>query len=309
MLKAFQHELDLRFQGSEVYAADQNPELAPACHVASKSFKVCKITDPSYGDEILDLCRTHNVKIVIPTLDSELLILSKRVGNFNEYGIQIVVSAPGFVDVCSDKRSVKGFFESRGIQIIREYSKQDYALPLFIKPLDGSGAANTHIVFSADQISQHQIRDENLMFSKYFDKKDYDEFTIDLYYDKGGILRCIVPRKRLEVREGEVSKAVTCRNSLIPFLKTNLAEISGAKGCLTLQLFKEKNGNDIVGIEINPRFGGGYPLSYLAGANYPAWIIREYLQDDDIGDQFDCWEADLLMLRYDDEILLHGYKS
>ena len=309
LLKAFQKELSSIFEGSKVYAADHNPELAPACHAASKSFKLPKISDPTYSAEILAICKAHNIKLVIPTLDSELMIMAESAEEFKRHGIQIIISAPEFVKTCRDKRSVKGFFESRGIEIIKEYSKQDYVLPIFIKPLDGSGAANTHIAFSSDQISKHQLRDTNLMFLRYFDKKDYDEFTLDLYYDKGGILRCIVPRKRIEVRAGEVSKGVTCRNNLIPFVKAQLDDLPGVKGCITLQLFKEKAGEEIVGIEINPRFGGGYPLAYLAGANYPAWIIQEYLKDQELSDQFDCWEEDLLMLRYDDEILLHGYKS
>ncbi|MEX0273573.1 MAG: ATP-grasp domain-containing protein, partial [Flavobacteriaceae bacterium] len=80
-------------------------------------------------------------------------------------------------------------------------------------------------------------------------------------------------------------------------------------GCLTAQFFMNRKGDKIYGIEINPRFGGGYPLSYLAGANFPQWIIKEYLMNGEMDDMFDCWESDLLMLRYDDEILVHGFKG
>ena len=76
---------------------------------------------------------------------------------------------------------------------------------------------------------------------------------------------------------------------------------------MTSQFFKHKNNNSIYGIEINPRFGGGFPLSYLAGANFPKWIIQEYLFDLEIEESFDVWENNLLMIRYDDEILVHGY--
>ena len=80
-------------------------------------------------------------------------------------------------------------------------------------------------------------------------------------------------------------------------------------GCLTAQFFLNSDNNDIRAIEINPRFGGGFPLSYLAGANYPKWIIEEYGKNQEIHDSFNCWEKDLLMIRYDDEILVHGYKD
>ena len=90
----------------------------------------------------------------------------------------------------------------------------------------------------------------------------------------------------------------------------NLGHIEGAVGCLTAQFFKHKEDDSkVYAIEINPRFGGGYPLSYLAGANFPKWIIQEYFLKESISDQFDSWEDKLLMIRYDDEILVHGYKG
>ncbi|MBT8257555.1 MAG: ATP-grasp domain-containing protein [Bacteroidia bacterium] len=309
LLKAFQKELRSRFPGGEVFAVDYNPDLAPACHVAHKSFRVPKLSDPTYADRLLELCIKYQVKLVIPTIDTELIILAGKADEFRSHGIQIIISSLEFVRTCRNKRSVHAFFESREIKVAREYSKQDYEIPLFIKPLEGSGSSNTRAILSADQLLEEQVLDSNLMFLEYYDKKEYDEFTSDLYYDKQGILRCVVPRKRIEVREGEVSKAVTKRNILIDFIKDHLGHVDGARGCITLQLFKEKDGDDVIGIEINPRFGGGYPLSYLAGANYPAWIIQEYLKHDTIEDRFDCWEEDLLLLRYDNEILSRGYKG
>ena len=61
-------------------------------------------------------------------------------------------------------------------------------------------------------------------------------------------------------------------------------------------------------IEINPRFGGGYPLSYAAGANFPKMIIQEYILDEDIN-FVDDWVENLLMLRYDSNVFVNDYKS
>lgn len=87
-----------------------------------------------------------------------------------------------------------------------------------------------------------------------------------------------------------------------------LKYIEGARGCLTIQVFLSKNQDVILGIEINPRFGGGYPLSYLAGANYSKWVIQEYLLDQDIA-EFNGWKDNLLMLRYDAEVLVNDYEK
>ena len=77
----------------------------------------------------------------------------------------------------------------------------------------------------------------------------------------------------------------------------------------TLQVFKSRKKDEIIGIEINPRFGGGYPLSYCAGANFPKWIIEEYLLNNFNDDYFENWNDNLLMIRYDQEIIVNGYKG
>jgi carbamoyl-phosphate synthase large subunit len=64
--------------------------------------------------------------------------------------------------------------------------------------------------------------------------------------------------------------------------------IKNNKGCLNI-------------IEINPRFGGGAPLSMRAGANFPKWILQELIgQDPRIRPT--GFKDDLVMLRYDREV-------
>ncbi|WP_315817011.1 hypothetical protein [Paraflavitalea speifideaquila] len=84
--------------------------------------------------------------------------------------------------------------------------------------------------------------------------------------------------------------------------------IEGAAGCLTAQFFLHKTTGQVTAIEINARFGGGFPLSYHAGANYPRWLIEEYFMQQEIP-YTENWEDQLLMLRYDDEVLVHANKN
>jgi len=84
--------------------------------------------------------------------------------------------------------------------------------------------------------------------------------------------------------------------------------LQGAKGCLTIQVFYSETNKNLLGIEINPRFGGGYPLSYLAGANYPKYILQEYVLDQSIPFN-ENWDNNLLMLRYDAEVLVNDYEE
>jgi carbamoyl-phosphate synthase large subunit len=147
------------------------------------------------------------------------------------------------------------------------------------------------------------LNDEKLMFMEYMDSS-YSEFTVDVYFDRYGQLRCLVPRQRIEVRDGEVSKGITRKGYVYDYLINRLSQIRGACGCLTVQLFAKTEPMRYAALEINPRFGGGFPLSYAAGANFPGWLIDEYLLGKEIP-FFDQWESNLLMLRYDAKIMVH----
>lgn len=310
LVRAFLKELKKIEPAGKVYASDLNPSLSAACQVADGFFKMPRLDAPNYIDVLMKLCKAHNINLIVPTIDTELLDLAENRNRFKEQGISVVISSVEFVSVCRDKRQIHQFFEAHQVNVAKEYTKDNYTLPVFIKPIDGSRSLDTYLIKSKEDLTEYHFKNEKLMFLEYFDHDDYDEFTCDLYFNKDHKLKCAVPRKRLEVRDGEVYKALTVNNSLVSYIKENLNYIKGAVGCLTAQFFlHQKDNAKIYAIEINPRFGGGYPLTYLSGANFPKWIIEEYLLGMTIEDKFDVWESDLLMIRYDDEILVHGYKG
>lgn len=310
LVKAFRNELNKVAAEAKVIAADSDPLLSAACHAADDYFQVPRLSDPKYIEKLMELCQTWQIKLIIPTIDTELMLLSKNKALLEKNNIAVVISSTDFIEKCRDKRIIHDFFKSHSIAVAKEYSKQDFPYPMFIKPSDGSRSVDTYLIRSKDDLREKHFSNDKMMFLEYLDHKVYDEYTCDLYYGKDHLLKCAVPRKRLETRDGEVSKGLTTRNALVPYLKENLGFIEGAVGCVTAQFFMDgKKVPAIYGIEINPRFGGGYPLSYLAGANFPKWIIQEYLLGENIDAQFDDWEDNLLMIRYDDEILVHGYKG
>ena len=303
LVKAFQKELGKLFQGHHVYATDFNPNLSAACNVAYKSFGVSKVNSENYIDELLEICLNNNVGMIIPTIDTELSILSQNKNLFKTYGINIVVSDTEFIDKCRDKFQINDFFIEKNIAIPKPISKFDPTFPIFIKPFDGSLSVDTFLIKSYQELTDAHRLNDRLMFMEYISPNDYDEYTVDMYYNRDSILSCLVPRQRIEIRTGEINKGITRKNKIVDFVKDRLHTIIGARGCLTLQVFLEKEGEKIIGIEINPRFGGGYPLSYLAGANFPKWLIEEYFLENKIS-FFDEWKSNLLMLRYDAEITI-----
>lgn len=307
LVRAFKNELLNIFENGKVFTTDMNPMYSAACHVSDGAFSVKKVTSPEYISDLLKLCQAQEIKMVIPTIDTELQVLAENKDTFHEYGINIIVSSVGLVNKCRDKRKINKFFYQHGIEVPKSVSKSDLTFPLFIKPYDGSLSVDTFIIKKREELTEYHMSNEKLLFMEYIDSRDHEEYTVDMYYAKDNKLRCIVPRKRIEVRSGEVNKGLTCKNIIIPFLKEKLGYIKGAIGCLTVQLFLNKRTSRIVGIEINPRFGGGYPLSYRAGANFPRWLIEEYLLEQNVP-FYEGWNDHLLMLRYDDEVLVNDLK-
>ncbi|MFS4448804.1 ATP-grasp domain-containing protein [Maribacter sp. 2307UL18-2] len=308
LVRAFQKELKTLYPEAKVFAADAKPELSAACQVADDHFGLPRLDKPDYLDELMAKCKKEGIRLIVPTIDTELLLLAENKHLLEDNGITALVATPEFVKKCRNKREIHRFFESKGVAVAKEYDKKDYKLPMFIKPCDGSRSVDTYLIRTKEDLTDYHFENEKLMFLEYLDHDFYEEFTCDLYFGKDNQLKCAVPRKRLEVRDGEVYKALTDNNTLVGYIKQHLGHIDGAVGCLTAQFFKHKNDDTkIYAIEINPRFGGGYPLSYLAGANFPKWIIQEYFLMESTPDKFDCWEDKLLMIRYDDEILVHGY--
>jgi carbamoyl-phosphate synthase large subunit len=129
-----------------------------------------------------------------------------------------------------------------------------------------------------------------------------------VYGDFQKRVRCVVPRQRLEVRSGEVSKGRIVKDAQIMDEVAHVIErLSAGPGVVTLQLFRTKR-NRVKIIEINPRFGGGVPLSIKAGADFPRWILQELAgRRPRIG--FDAFQDGLTMLRYDAEIWLDGSET
>jgi carbamoyl-phosphate synthase large subunit len=309
LVNAFKEEVNQLGLLSKVYCTDLNPMLSSACQVSDGFFKVKRVTCKDYIDDLLNICLENKIKLIIPTIDTELEVLAKNVELFSENGIVILISDLGFIHKCRDKRVIHSFFDSIEFKRAEEYDTDHLIFPSFVKPSDGSRSQGVYLIESKDDLTQEIIENKKNMFLEYFSFDNYVEFTIDIYFTRATGIKCIVPRERIIVRDGEVNTACTRKNSIVSLVKEKLENVKGLKGCITLQVFKHKQNDEIIGIEINPRFGGGYPLSYKSGANFPKWILQEYILEESIEGYFDEWKDNLLMIRYDQEIIVDGYKG
>ena len=301
LVRHFQETLKRFFADGKVYTTDMNPRMAPAAYVSDGCFEVPRCTSEDYIEVLLTICIGNGIGLIVPTIDTELAILSANKDIFKKQGITVSVSDYEFVMMCRDKRNTGEFFEKHGIRVPKAIDKHHPTFPMFAKPYDGSLSTNLHYIKMAEELTEEIMNDPKLLFMEYIDKEVYKEYTVDMYYGRNNRVKCIVPRERIKIRAGEINKGLTEKEPLTGYLLERLETIPGCVGCICIQLFLNPATGDVVGIEINPRFGGGYPQAYAAGGNYPEYLIREYFLGEEIG-YFDGWKDHQLMLRYDDAV-------
>lgn len=299
----FQQVLKNYFPDAKVYTTDLNPQLSPAGLISDGCFQVPRVTEKGYIDILLNLCIENCVRVIIPTIDTELLILSEYKQVFQSNGIEPIVSDLDFIQVCRDKRNTGTYLCELGIRIPAPIDKHYPIFPLFAKPYDGSLSKDLYVIRNKEELTLDILNHPKLIFMEYIDKNEYKEFTVDMYYGRDHRVKSIVPRERLEVRAGEINKGYTRKKYLVDFLNKRMGYLNGVVGCICIQLFYREHDDDVVGIEINPRFGGGYPLSFYSGANFPEYILREYFLNESVSYTED-WKDNTLMLRYDTEVIV-----
>lgn len=301
LVRDFKETLVRFYAEAKVFTTDMNPELAPAAYVSDGCFEVLRVTDENYISQLLDICKKNEIGMIVPTIDTELLVLAENKKLFNDNDIIVCVSDLDFIKVCRDKRNTGDFLEKHNIRVPKAVDKYNPTFPLFAKPYDGSLSTNLHYIKNAEELTQDILDDPKLLFMEYIDKETYKEYTIDMYYGTDNCVKCIVPRERIKIRAGEINKGRTVKCPLMDYIKERLDKIEGCIGCICIQVFFNPLTEDVVGIEINPRFGGGYPQSYAAGGNYLEMLIKEYFLGEKIA-YIDDWKDNMLMLRFDDAV-------
>ena len=295
-------------------------ELSPALQMCDQRFGVKPTTHAGYIKQILSIVKANKVKLLVPTVDLDLKLLAQNKSKFAAMGCRVLVSDPEVIDICQDKRKtykflLKNNFDTPATISIRTARKSltkskssignrksEIGFPLFLKPWDGYAGRGNAIVNNRKELLFYSKRIPNAICQELVKGTEY---TCDVYVDFGMKVRCVVPRKRIEVRAGEVSKGQVAKNAHIMSEAVTLVEkLEAGPGVITLQLFLTGDGK-IKYIEINPRFGGGAPLSIKAGADFPRWILQE-LTGGKPNIRPDGFKDNLVMLRYDSEVWLEG---
>lgn len=281
--------------------SDLSP-TAPALACVDEAHLTPRIDDDAYIPALLDIIRRSGARALIPTIDTELPVLSAHREALTSAGCLPLVAAPEPIRVCRDKLATYEFLHAHGVDTPATHlppapgGSNPLPYPFFLKPRFGSASVGAHVIRNQQEQDYCLSRVPEAIFQEYVEGEVY---TLDAYTGLRGAVRCVVPRLRLAVRTGEVARGVVVKDRRIMDAGRKAAETLGpsALGMLTLQCVVSPQGR-ISFIDINPRFGGGAPMGVAAGADYPAWLLEE-LRGGDPQIAFDGFRHGLCMSRYD----------
>jgi carbamoyl-phosphate synthase large subunit len=285
-----------------IVGTDSSP-LSAALQVCDRAILLPRNTDPGYIDRLVEVCLQEHVDLVLPLIDPELTVLAGQGEAFRAVGTTLCLSSREVISICRDKVRTCEVLSKAGIDTPRLMTYEevrDQNFPVFMKPRGGSAAKGVHRITTRAELDFFHRESPSSMIQECIEGQEY---TLDIFTDFTGRPLCVVPRIRLEVRSGEVSKSMILKDpELMAFGRRTIEALPGCMGPITLQCFRTKTGRVAI-IEINPRLGGGVPLSIAAGADIPTWTILSALGRELHVDPL-AFQDRLYMSRYDEAVFV-----
>jgi carbamoyl-phosphate synthase large subunit len=279
----------------KIIAAD-NHLLAPALIDADIAVRVPDISDKSYISALKEIVKIYRVTAIISLNDLELPILSKYKTELEQEGAKVIVSSEEVIAIGFDKWKTFNFIKEIGLNTPKTYinlknaikaiEKGELHFPLVIKPRWGSGSIGIEFPESIEELKLSyklqkiklqksllsKVSDEDIELSILIQEKlDGLEYGMDVVNNFEGNYFDTFVREKLSMRSGETDQAVSIIDERFENIGKTIGDNLKHIGNMDCDVFLVKNKLYI--LELNPRFGGGYPFSHEAGAN----IVATYL--------------------------------
>lgn len=297
-------------RGVEVICADANP-LSVGLYYCKKGYVIPKGDDPSFIPKILEIAKKERVNAILSGPEEEILQLAKNKSVFLKENIIPLVPEYKSALICFDKFKTYNFFIKNNIPtpktIFLTKDKNNLELdeldfPVILKPRFGRGSKGIYVANDTEEL--------RFIISKYCKNSDYliQEFvkgvecTIDVFSDLEGNPLSIVPRKRLAVESGIVTKSQTFYNEKIINYAYKITRKLKLIGPSNIQCIIDEKDKIPKFTEINPRFGGGSILSIKADPTIIENLIRIVKGEKPIPSK--GFREGLIMLRYYSEIYI-----
>ena len=190
----------------KLYGADIAGTASSALAFCDYTRKVCGMRDTDYIPQLLRICEADHLDLLIPTIDTDLLVLSQNAAKLDEIGTKVLISKSDKIAICRDKNYTADFFESCGLKApwtVNDYQLYHGPYPCFIKPKDGSSSINAYKVENESELKVYAEQVGDYIVQPFIEGTEY---TVDIFCDYEGNPVFITPRIRVAVRAGEVLK-------------------------------------------------------------------------------------------------------
>lgn len=292
LLKYFKENMGA---GDKVIATDMQLS-APALQAADVKIQVPAVYAPNYVDITLGICKEQNVDALISLNDLELPILAENKSRFLAIGLKVIVSDKEVIDIAFDKYKTALWVESLGLKSPKTFVRLEDAkkalemgelhFPVFMKPRWGSGSIGLETIDDMEELEIYyhllmkkikktilataSVGEEYILIQEKLTGK---EFGLDVMNDLEGNNVAVSVKQKLAMRAGETDKAITVDLPEVREMGKKIGATLKHIGNLDVDVMQNENGEYCV-LELNPRFGGGFPFSYEAGVNLPKAIIE-----------------------------------
>lgn len=248
-----------------------------------------KWKDENIYQHLIQTIDSYNIDIVLPFVDPATII-SARLREYHT-NVWIPVSDISTMEIFFDKLKSNEWFQKLGLKL-PEAKKDEF--PLICKPIYGSASKGLIIINNQAEYDLfiNKENQENYLIQRFING---DEFTIDCYVSQNNNVLATVVRKRIEITGGEVTKAITVRDEEILNEVRKILSTGIFRGPINIQFIKDRATGEIFIMEVNPRYGGGVPLTIEAGADFTMFMLREYLGLDN--QPVLDWKENLVMAR------------
>lgn len=266
--------------------------------VAGKVIVGLKWNDPGVVDDIARIVKENEVNIILPFVDGAIEVAAKCRNILPD--VFIPVSDFETARVMFDKIEAAKAFREASIPIPTTYTAINAEVPAIAKPRRGSASRGIKIFNNLDEL-MHLENLSDYLVQEYI--TNCEEYTVDCYIDQTGRLLVDVPRIRIEVMGGEVTRTMTCRIPELESMSRDVIDSFGLRGPVTLQFLHDLDKHRYLLMEINPRLGGGVICSIYAGAPIADYILKESLGVP--VSPCDDWTDKTLMARYQKEVIFY----
>ncbi len=273
--------------GFKVFASDINADIFGK-YLADGFIKMPRIVEKNSWNQTVTLVEENDIQVVVPSLDEILLKWSEHKETFFKKNIHVIISSPDTLKVCQDKWETYLFFKDNDIPTPE--TSLDSIYPL-IKPRTGRGSAGIFMKKENEPVSMEGNISQELIYGT--------EYTIDVFCDCNYDPVYIVPRQRLNVKEGKSLNGIVVKHPKIESYVKKICSATAFIGPINIQCFEDVNGN-LKFIEINPRIGGGMALGFAATENWIPLIVSNLIEQKPITPT--KVQYGLKMMRYYNEI-------